>query len=167
VQRDLLPLIEGTTVATKHGPVKTDFILFIASGAFHLAKPSDLLPELQGRLPIRVELKALTRDDFRRILTEPEASLVTQYKALLGTEDLTLEFTDDAVAALADMAVEINRTVENLGARRLHTVMEKLLEDVSFTASDRGGQSVTVDAAMVHERVGELAKDADLSRFIL
>jgi ATP-dependent HslUV protease ATP-binding subunit HslU len=167
VQRDLLPLIEGTTVATKHGPVKTDFILFIASGAFHLAKPSDLLPELQGRLPIRVELKALTRDDFRRILTEPEASLVTQYKALLGTEEVTLEFADDAIEALADMAVEINRTVENLGARRLHTVMEKLLEEVSFTASDRGGQTVTVDAAMVQERVGELAKDSDLSRFIL
>ncbi|MEQ8586566.1 MAG: ATP-dependent protease ATPase subunit HslU [Thalassobaculaceae bacterium] len=167
VQRDLLPLIEGTTVTTKHGPVKTDFILFIASGAFHLAKPSDLLPELQGRLPIRVELKALTRDDFRRILTEPEASLVTQYKALLGTEDVTLVFADDAIEALADMAVEINRTVENLGARRLHTVMEKLLEEVSFTASDRGGQTVTVDAAMVRERVGELAKDSDLSRFIL
>ena len=167
VQRDLLPLIEGTTVATKHGPVKTDFILFIASGAFHLAKPSDLLPELQGRLPIRVELKALSRDDLRRILTEPEASLVTQYKALLGTEEVTLEFADDAIEALADMAVEINRTVENLGARRLHTVMEKLLEEVSFTASDRGGQTVTVDAAMVRERVGELAKDSDLSRFIL
>ena len=167
VQRDLLPLIEGTTVATKHGPVKTDFILFIASGAFHLAKPSDLLPELQGRLPIRVELKALTRDDFRRILTEPEASLVTQYKALMGTEDLTLDFTDDAIEALADMAVEINRSVENLGARRLHTVLEKLLEEVSFTASDRGGQTVTVDSAMVKERVGELAKNADLSRFIL
>ncbi|WP_281683487.1 ATP-dependent protease ATPase subunit HslU [Thalassobaculum salexigens] len=167
VQRDLLPLIEGTTVATKHGAVKTDFILFIASGAFHLAKPSDLLPELQGRLPIRVELQALTRDDFRRILTEPEASLVTQYKALMGTEDVTLDFTDDAIEALADMAVEINRTVENLGARRLHTVLEKLLEEVSYTASDRGGQTVTVDAAMVQERVGELAKNADLSRFIL
>jgi ATP-dependent HslUV protease ATP-binding subunit HslU len=167
VQRDLLPLIEGTTVTTKHGPVKTDFILFIASGAFHLAKPSDLLPELQGRLPIRVELKALTRDDFRRILTEPEASLVTQYKALMGTESLTLDFTEDAIDALADMAVEINRSVENLGARRLHTVLEKLLEEVSFTASDRGGQTVTVDAAMVKERVGELAKNADLSRFIL
>jgi ATP-dependent HslUV protease ATP-binding subunit HslU len=167
VQRDLLPLIEGTTVTTKHGPVKSDFILFIASGAFHLAKPSDLLPELQGRLPIRVELKALTRDDFRRILTEPEASLVTQYKALMGTESLTLDFTEDAIDALADMAVEINRSVENLGARRLHTVLEKLLEEVSFTASDRGGQTVTVDAAMVKERVGELAKNADLSRFIL
>jgi ATP-dependent HslUV protease ATP-binding subunit HslU len=167
VQRDLLPLIEGTTVATKHGPVKTDFILFIASGAFHIAKPSDLLPELQGRLPIRVELKALTRDDFRRILTEPEASLVTQYKALMATEDLTLDFTEDAIDALADMAVEINRSVENLGARRLHTVLEKLLEEVSFTASDRGGQTVTVDAAMVQSRVGALAKDTDLSRFIL
>ncbi|GHD39814.1 ATP-dependent protease ATPase subunit HslU [Thalassobaculum fulvum] len=167
VQRDLLPLIEGTTVATKHGPVKTDFVLFIASGAFHLAKPSDLLPELQGRLPIRVELNALTRDDFRRILTEPEASLVTQYKALLGTEGLTLVFTEDAIDALADMAVEINRSVENIGARRLHTVLEKLLEEISFTASDRTGDTVTVDAELVRSRVGELAKDADLSRFIL
>ncbi len=167
VQRDLLPLIEGTTVATKHGPVKTDFVLFIASGAFHLSKPSDLLPELQGRLPIRVELNALSRDDFRRILTEPEASLVTQYKALLGTEGMTLEFTEDAIDALADMAVEINRSVENIGARRLHTVLEKLLEEISFTASDRTGDTVTVDAELVRTRVGELAKDADLSRFIL
>jgi len=167
VQRDLLPLIEGTTVATKHGPVKTDFVLFIASGAFHLSKPSDLLPELQGRLPIRVELNALTRDDFRRILTEPEASLVTQYKALLGTEGMTLVFTEDAIDALADMAVEINRSVENIGARRLHTVLEKLLEEISFTASDRTGDTVTVDAELVRTRVGELAKDADLSRFIL
>jgi ATP-dependent HslUV protease ATP-binding subunit HslU len=167
VQRDLLPLIEGTIVATKHGPVKTDFILFIASGAFHLSKPADLLPELQGRLPIRVELKALTRDDLRRILTEPEASLVTQYKALLGTEEMTLIFTEDAIDALADMAVEINRSVENIGARRLHTVLEKLLEEISFTASDRPGETVTVDAELVRARVGALATDADLSRFIL
>ena len=167
VQRDLLPLIEGTTVATKHGAVKTDHILFIASGAFHLAKPADLLPELQGRLPIRVELAALTREDFRRILTEPEASLITQYKALMGTEDLTLDFTDDAVDALAELAADINAHVENIGARRLHTVLEKLLEEISFTASDRGGESVTIDAGAVHERVGELAKSADLSRFIL
>ena len=167
VQRDLLPLIEGTTVATKHGAVKTDHILFIASGAFHLAKPADLLPELQGRLPIRVELDALTREDFRRILTEPEASLITQYKALMGTEDLTLDFTDDAVDALAELAADINAQVENIGARRLHTVLEKLLEEISFTASDRGGESVTIDAGAVHERVGELAKSADLSRFIL
>ena len=167
VQRDLLPLIEGTTVATKHGAVKTDHILFIASGAFHLAKPADLLPELQGRLPIRVELDALTREDFRRILTEPEASLITQYKALMGTEDLMLDFTDDAVDALAELAADINAQVENIGARRLHTVLEKLLEEISFTASDRGGETVTIDAGVVHERVGELAKSADLSRFIL
>lgn len=167
VQRDLLPLIEGTTVATKHGPVRTDHILFIASGAFHLAKPSDLLPELQGRLPIRVELDALTRDDFKRILTEPENSLVRQYKALLDTEDVTLDFTDDGVDALADLAAEINSNVENIGARRLHTVMEKLLEEVSFTATDRGGETITIDTAYVHERVGELAKNADLSKFIL
>ena len=167
VQRDLLPLIEGTTVATKHGAVKTDHILFIASGAFHLAKPADLLPELQGRLPIRVELAALTREDFRRILTEPEASLITQYKALMGTEDLTLDFTDDAVDALAELAADINAQVENIGARRLHTVLEKLLEEISFTASDRGGETVTIDAGEVHDRVGELAKSADLSRFIL
>ena len=167
VQRDLLPLIEGTTVATKHGAVKTDHILFIASGAFHLAKPADLLPELQGRLPIRVELDALTRDDFRRILTEPEASLITQYKALMGTEDLSLDFTEDAVDALAELAADINAQVENIGARRLHTVLEKLLEEISFTASDRGGEAVTIDAGEVRERVGELAKSADLSRFIL
>ncbi|MCY3981671.1 MAG: AAA family ATPase, partial [Alphaproteobacteria bacterium] len=167
VQRDLLPLIEGTTVATKHGAVKTDHILFIASGAFHLAKPADLLPELQGRLPIRVELNALTREDFRRILTEPEASLITQYKALMGTEDLTLDFTEDAVDALAALAADINAQVENIGARRLHTVLEKLLEEISFTASDRGGETVTIDAEEVRERVGELAKSADLSRFIL
>ena len=167
VQRDLLPLIEGTTVSTKHGPVKTDHILFIASGAFHLAKPSDLLPELQGRLPIRVELQALVRDDFRRILTEPEASLIKQYKALLATESVTLEFADDGIDALADLAVEINTAVENIGARRLHTVMEKLLEEISFTAPDKAGSSLTVDAAYVHDKVGKLAKKGDLSRFIL
>ncbi|MCW9001175.1 MAG: ATP-dependent protease ATPase subunit HslU [Rhodospirillales bacterium] len=167
VQRDLLPLIEGTTVNTKHGPVKTDHVLFIASGAFHVAKPSDMLPELQGRLPIRVELQALSRDDLKRILTEPEASLIKQYIALMGTEDLTLKFTDDAIDALADLAVEINQAVENIGARRLHTVMEKLLEEVSFTAADRGGETVTIDAAYVNEKVAPLAKNADLSRFIL
>jgi ATP-dependent HslUV protease ATP-binding subunit HslU len=167
VQRDLLPLIKGTTVATKHGPVKTDHILFIASGAFHLAKPSDLLPELQGRLPIRVELAALTRDDFRRILTEPENSLVRQYRALMGTEDMTLDFTEDAIDTLADLAAEINSSVENIGARRLHTVMEKLLEEISFTATDRGGETITIDATYVREQVGELAKNADLSKFIL
>jgi ATP-dependent HslUV protease ATP-binding subunit HslU len=167
VQRDLLPLIEGTIVATKHGPVKTDHILFIASGAFHVAKPSDLLPELQGRLPIRVELKALTREDFRRILTEPEASLVTQYKALMHTEGLTLEFTDDAIEAIAATAADVNSSVENIGARRLQTVMERLLDEVSFTAPDRSGETVRVDAAYVRTHVGDLAKDADLSRFIL
>ncbi len=167
VQRDLLPLIEGTTVSTKHGPVKTDHILFIASGAFHLAKPSDLLPELQGRLPIRVELQALVRDDFRRILTEPEASLIKQYKALLATESVTLEFADDGIDALADLAVEINTSIENIGARRLHTVMEKLLEEISFTAPDKAGSTLTVDSAYVHDKVGKLAKKGDLSRFIL
>ncbi|WP_198378127.1 ATP-dependent protease ATPase subunit HslU [Neoroseomonas rubea] len=167
VQRDLLPLIEGTTVSTKHGPVKTDHILFIASGAFHLAKPSDLLPELQGRLPIRVELKALGRDDFRRILTEPEHSLLKQYVALLGTEGVTLDFAPDAVDAVADLAAEINASVENIGARRLATVLERLLEEVSFTASDRGGETVRVDAALVKDRVAPLAGSADLSRFIL
>ena len=167
VQRDLLPLIEGTTVATKHGTVKTDFILFVASGAFHFAKPADLLPELQGRLPIRVELQALTRDDFKRILTEPENSLVIQYKALMGTEEVKLEFTEDSIDALADLAAEINTSVENIGARRLHTVMEKLLEEISFTASDRSGDSITIDADYVRERVGDLAKDSDLSKFIL
>ncbi|HEY1722275.1 MAG TPA: ATP-dependent protease ATPase subunit HslU [Magnetospirillaceae bacterium] len=167
VQRDLLPLIEGTTVATKHGSVKTDAILFIASGAFHVAKPSDLLPELQGRLPIRVELKPLSRDDFVRILTEPEASLIKQYKALLKTEDVSLEFGDDAIAAIADLAEAINRSVENIGARRLHTVLERLLEEISFTATDQAGVAITIDAALVHERVGELAKNADLSKFIL
>jgi ATP-dependent HslUV protease ATP-binding subunit HslU len=167
VQRDLLPLIEGTTVSTKYGPVKTDHILFIASGAFHLAKPSDLLPELQGRLPIRVELKALTRDDLVRILTEPEASLIKQYKALLATEEVTLDFTPDSIDALADLAAEINSGVENIGARRLHTVLERLLEEISYSATDRAGSTVTIDAAMVRERVGELAKNADLSKFIL
>jgi len=167
VQRDLLPLIEGTTVTTKHGPVKTDHILFITSGAFHQAKPSDLLPELQGRLPIRVELSALTRDDFRRILTEPEHSLVKQYIALLGTEGVTLDITTDATDAIADLAAEINASVENIGARRLATVMEKLLEEISFTASDRGGEAIVVDGALVKTRVAPLASSADLSRFIL
>ena len=167
VQRDLLPLIEGTQVSTKHGTVKTDHILFVASGAFHIAKPSDLLPELQGRLPIRVELKALTQEDFRRILTEPEASLITQYKALLATEEVTLDFTDDGIDALARLAAEINQNVENIGARRLQTVMERLLEEISFTATDRGGSTVMIDEAYVEERVGTLAKNADLSKFIL
>ncbi|MEO0391863.1 MAG: ATP-dependent protease ATPase subunit HslU [Pseudomonadota bacterium] len=167
VQRDLLPLIEGTTVSTKYGAIKTDHILFIASGAFHVAKPSDMLPELQGRLPIRVELKALTEDDFRRILTEPEASLIKQYVALMNTEGVTLDITDDAIDALASLTVQINSSVENIGARRLQTVMERLLEEISYTASDRKGETITIDAAMVTERVGELAKDADLSKFIL
>jgi ATP-dependent HslUV protease ATP-binding subunit HslU len=167
VQRDLLPLIEGTTVATKHGAVKTDHVLFIASGAFHMAKPSDLLPELQGRLPIRVELQALTRDDFRRILTEPENSLVRQYIALLDTEEVTLDFTEEGIDALADLSAEINSSVENIGARRLHTVMEKLLEEISFTATDRGGETVVIDATYVNDHVAELAKDTDLSKFIL
>jgi len=167
VQRDLLPLIEGTTVATKHGPVKTDHILFIASGAFHVAKPSDMLPELQGRLPIRVALNALTREDFVRILTEPEASLIKQYKALIGVEEVTIDFTDDAVEAIADLAAEINQGVENIGARRLHTVMEKLMEDISFTASERSGESLTVDAEMVRSTVAELAENADVRKFIL
>ncbi len=167
VQRDLLPLIEGTQVSTKHGPVKTDHILFIASGAFHHAKPSDLLPELQGRLPIRVELNALTRDDLKRILTEPEASLIKQYRALLATEQLTLDFADEAIDALADLAFEINGSVENIGARRLHTVLERLLEEISFTAADRPGETVKIDAAYVRDRVAPLAKNTDLSKFIL
>ncbi len=167
VQRDLLPLIEGTTISTKYGPVKTDHVLFIASGAFHVAKPSDLLPELQGRLPIRVELQPLTREDLRRILTEPEASLIKQYVALMGTESLSLTFTDDAIDALADAAVLVNSTVENIGARRLQTVMERVLDEISFDASDRGGQSVKIDAAYVNARIGDLAKNADLSKFIL
>ena len=167
VQRDLLPLIEGTTVSTKHGPVKTDHVLFIASGAFHLAKPSDLLPELQGRLPIRVELSSLTREDFRRILTEPESSLIKQYVALLATEGVTLVFTEDGIDALADIAASVNATVENIGARRLQTVMERVLDEVSFEASDRGGQAVTIDGAYVRTRIGDLARNVDLSKYIL
>jgi ATP-dependent HslUV protease ATP-binding subunit HslU len=167
VQRDLLPLIEGTAVATKHGSVKTDHILFIASGAFHISKPSDLLPELQGRLPIRVELQALTRDDMRRILTDPEASLIKQYVALLATEGVTLEFAEDAIDALADIAVAVNSSVENIGARRLQTVMERVLDDVSFAAPDRSGETVKIDADYVHKHIGDLAKNTDLSRFIL
>jgi ATP-dependent HslUV protease ATP-binding subunit HslU len=167
VQRDLLPLIEGTTVSTKYGPIKTDYILFIASGAFHVAKPADLLPELQGRLPIRVELSPLSREDFRRILTEPEHSLLKQYSALLNTEGVTLTFADDAVDALASLAYDINDRVENIGARRLATVIEKLLEEISFTATDRSGDAVIVDAAYVNERVAPLAAKGDLSRFIL
>jgi ATP-dependent HslUV protease ATP-binding subunit HslU len=167
VQRDLLPLIEGTTVSTKHGSVKTDHILFIASGAFHVSKPSDLLPELQGRLPIRVELNPLTRDDLKRILTEPEASLVKQTVALLATEGVTLQFTDDAVDAIADIAVEVNANVENIGARRLQTVMERVLDEISFAAPDRAGETVKIDAAYVRAHIGDLAKNADLSRFIL
>jgi len=167
VQRDLLPLVEGTTVATKYGPIKTDHILFIASGAFHVSKPSDLLPELQGRLPIRVELSALTRDDMRRILTEPEASLIKQYIALMATEEVTLNITDDAIDALADIAVDLNSTVENIGARRLQTVMERVLDDISFNAPDKSGAEHTIDAKYVRETVGDLAKNADLSRFIL
>ena len=167
VQRDLLPLIEGTTVSTKHGPVKTDHVLFIASGAFHLAKPSDLLPELQGRLPIRVELKALGVDDLKAILTEPEASLIRQYRALMTTEDVTLEFSDDAIAEIAKVAAEVNQTVENIGARRLQTILERLLEEISFTAADRGGETITITPDEVRETVGDLAKNADLSKFIL
>jgi ATP-dependent HslUV protease ATP-binding subunit HslU len=167
VQRDLLPLIEGTTVATKHGQVKTDHILFIASGAFHTAKPSDLLPELQGRLPIRVELKALTRDDMRRILTEPEASLIKQYVALLKTEGVELDFTEDGIGAIADIATHVNASVENIGARRLQTVMERVLDEISFAATEHSGGKVAIDGAYVRDRVEELAKDQDLSRFIL
>ena len=167
VQRDLLPLVEGTTVATKYGAVKTDHILFVASGAFHVSKPSDLLPELQGRLPIRVELRALTKEDFVRILTETDARLIKQYVALMGTEDLNLDFTDDAIDALADIAVELNSSVENIGARRLQTVMEKVLDEVSFEASDRAGETIKVDAEFVRKNVGDLAKNTDLSRYIL
>ncbi len=167
VQRDLLPLIEGTTVATKHGSVKTDHILFIASGAFHVAKPSDLLPELQGRLPIRVELQPLTKSDFKRILTETEASLIRQYTALMGTEQVTLDFAEDAIDAIADLAVQVNESVENIGARRLHTILEKVLEEISFTASDRAGEAITIDDSYVRDRIGELAQNADLSKFIL
>jgi ATP-dependent HslUV protease ATP-binding subunit HslU len=167
VQRDLLPLVEGTTVATKYGPVKTDHILFIASGAFHIAKPSDLLPELQGRLPIRVELRALEKEDFVRILTETEASLIKQYIALMQTEGVTLDFTDDAIDRLAAIAVDLNASVENIGARRLQTVMERVLDEISYEAPDKGGTSVTVDAAYVDKHVGDLARNTDLSRFIL
>jgi ATP-dependent HslUV protease ATP-binding subunit HslU len=167
VQRDLLPLIEGTTVSTKYGPVKTDHVLFIASGAFHIAKPSDLLPELQGRLPIRVELRALTEDDFVRILTETENALTRQYTALMATEEVTVTFTDDGIAALAKIAAEVNHTVENIGARRLYTVMERVFEELSFTAPDKAGQSVTVDAAFVDANLGELMRSADISRYVL
>jgi ATP-dependent HslUV protease ATP-binding subunit HslU len=167
VQRDLLPLIEGTTVATKYGPVKSDHILFIASGAFHVAKPSDLLPELQGRLPIRVELNALSRDDFRRILTETEASLIKQSVALMKTEEVELVFTDDAIDAIADVAVEVNSRLENIGARRLQTVIERVLDEISFTAPDKSGEKITIDGDYVKKRVADLAKDADLSRYIL
>ncbi len=167
VQRDLLPLIEGTTVSTKHGPVKTDHVLFIASGAFHVAKPADMLPELQGRLPIRVELRALTREDFVRILTEPEASLIKQYKALIGVEGVELEFAKDAVDAIADLAAEINQGVENIGARRLHTVMEKLMEEISFTASECSGDAITISAETVQKNVADLAENADVRKFIL
>jgi ATP-dependent HslUV protease ATP-binding subunit HslU len=167
VQRDLLPLLEGTTVSTKHGPVKTDHVLFIASGAFHMAKPSDLLPELQGRLPIRVELKPLTKEDFRRILVEPEASLIKQYVALMATEGVTLSFTDSAIDALAAVAAQVNATVENIGARRLQTVMERVLDEISFEATDKGGETISIDAAYVEARIGDLAKNADLSKFIL
>jgi ATP-dependent HslUV protease ATP-binding subunit HslU len=167
VQRDLLPLIEGTTVATKYGPLKTDHILFIASGAFHMAKPADLLPELQGRLPIRVELKALTQADFVRILSATRASLTEQYQALLATENVTVEFAPDGIEALARIAAEVNEAVENIGARRLQTVMEKLLEDISFTAEDRGGETLTVDGAFVDAQLAGIAKNADLSRYVL
>ncbi len=167
VQRDLLPLLEGASVATKYGPVRTDHVLFIASGAFHVAKPSDLLPELQGRLPIRVELKALTEEDFRRILTEPEASLIKQYTALLATEGVTLQFDEAAIGAIARVAAEVNANVENIGARRLHTVMERLLDEISFSAPDKGGEALMIDAAYVGAHVGDLAKNADLSRFML
>ena len=167
VQRDLLPLIEGTTVATKYGPMKTDHVLFIASGAFHVAKPSDMLPELQGRLPIRVELRALTEEDFVRILSETRANLVSQYTALIGTEEVTLEITEDAISEIAKIAAQVNETVENIGARRLQTVMEKLLEEISFEAEEHSGETITVDAAYVNERLNELARDSDLSKYIL
>jgi ATP-dependent HslUV protease ATP-binding subunit HslU len=167
VQRDLLPLIEGTTVTTKRGAVKTDHILFIASGAFHVSKPSDLLPELQGRLPIRVELDALSRDDMRRILVEPEASLIKQHEALMRAENVTLTFTEGAIDTLADLAVKVNDTVENIGARRLQTVLERLLDEISFDASEKSGETIEIDAAYVTERVASLAGDADLSKFIL
>ena len=167
VQRDLLPLIEGTTVSTKYGPVKTDHILFIASGAFQLAKPSDLLPELQGRLPIRVELDALTSDDFKRILKEPDNSLIKQYKALLKTENVDLEFSEDGIETIANLATEVNSSVENIGARRLHTIIERILDEISFTATDRSGEKIVIDAKYVKENLGQLVKDNDLSKFIL
>ena len=167
VQRDLLPLIEGTTVSTKHGAVKTDHILFIASGAFHIAKPSDLLPELQGRLPIRVELRALTEDDFMRILTETDNALTRQYTALMGTEDVIVSFTDDGIKALAHIAAEVNESVENIGARRLYTVMERVFEDLSYNAPDRGGEAIEVNAAFVEEHLGELSRSTDISRYVL
>lgn len=167
VQRDLLPLIEGTTVSTKHGPVKTDHVLFIASGAFHIAKPSDLLPELQGRLPIRVELRALTEEDFVRILTETDNALTLQYSALMGTEEVSVSFAEDGIAALARIAADVNRSVENIGARRLYTVLERVFEELSFTAPDRAGESVTVDSAFVEKHLGELAASSDLSRYVL
>jgi len=167
VQRDLLPLIEGTTVSTKHGPIKTDHILFIASGAFQLAKPSDLLPELQGRLPIRVELKALNEEDFKRILKEPDNSLIKQYKALLKTEDVNLEFSEDGIDMLAKISAEVNSSVENIGARRLHTIIERVLDDISFNATDKAGETITVDKKFVQENLGNLVKDMDLSKFIL
>jgi ATP-dependent HslUV protease ATP-binding subunit HslU len=167
VQRDLLPLIEGTTVSTKYGPVKTDHILFIASGAFHVSKPSDLLPELQGRLPIRVELSALSKDDLIGILKDTDASLIKQYVALMATEGLTLDFRPDAIEAIADAAVKVNSTVENIGARRLQTIMERLVEDISFDADQKGGETIAIDRAYVAERIGKMAADADLSRFVL
>ena len=167
VQRDLLPLIEGTTVSTKYGPVKTDHILFIASGAFQLAKPSDLLPELQGRLPIRVELDPLTSDDFKRILKEPDNSLIKQYKALLKTENVELKFTEDGINTIANIATEVNSSVENIGARRLHTIIERVLDDISFTATDKSGEKVIVDSKYIKANLGELTKDTDLSKFIL
>jgi ATP-dependent HslUV protease ATP-binding subunit HslU len=167
VQRDLLPLVEGCTVSTKHGMVKTDHILFIASGAFHLARPSDLIPELQGRLPIRVELNALTPDDFRRILTEPNASLTEQYRALMKTEGVEIEFSDDAIARIAELAFQVNEQTENIGARRLHTMMERLLEELSFTASDLGGEKLLIDAAYVNNYLAELSQDQNLSHYIL
>ena len=167
VQRDLLPLIEGTTVSTKYGPIKTDHVLFIASGAFQLAKPSDLLPELQGRLPIRVELDALTSDDFKRILKEPDNSLIKQYKALLQTENVNLEFSEDGIDTIANLATEVNSTVENIGARRLHTIIERVLDDISFTATDRGGEKIIINSDYVKENLDELVKDSDLSKFIL
>jgi ATP-dependent HslUV protease ATP-binding subunit HslU len=167
VQRDLLPLIEGTSVSTKHGSVKTDHVLFIASGAFHVSKPSDLLPELQGRLPIRVELSSLGKEDFKRILVDTEASLIKQYVALLGTEEICLEFSDDAIETVAQLAVEVNSNIENIGARRLQTVMERILDEISFSAPDKSGQTITIDGAYVREKIGDLTANADLSRFIL